>query len=57
MVKNDVFSYYEKIGDKVSCIDDEIPFDIPENWTWCRLSHISEIIMGSSPSSTKGILN
>ena len=52
MVKNDVFSYYEKIGDKVSCIDDEIPFDIPENWTWCRLSHISEIIMGSSPSST-----
>ena len=50
--RGDDNSYYEKIGDKVSCIDDEIPFDIPENWTWCRLSHISEIIMGSSPSST-----
>ncbi|MBU3840628.1 MAG: restriction endonuclease subunit S [Candidatus Ruminococcus intestinipullorum] len=45
-------SYYEKIGSEVICIDDEILFDIPENWTWCRLSHIAEIIMGSSPSST-----
>lgn len=52
MVNNAVFSYHEKIGDEVSCIDDEIPFDIPKNWTWCRFSHISKIIMGSSPSST-----
>ena len=22
------------------CIDDEIPFDIPENWSWCRLNSI-----------------
>ena len=33
------------------CIDDEIPFDLPENWNWCRLSHMAEIIMGSSPNS------
>ena len=52
MVKNAVFSYYEKIGDEVHCINDEILFDIPEKWTWCRLSHISEIIMGAAPSST-----
>ena len=29
-------SYYEKIGDTVTCIDEEIPFDIPENWCWSR---------------------
>ena len=34
------FSYYEKIGDTVTCIDEEIPFDIPENWCWCRLGNI-----------------
>ncbi len=29
-------SYYEKIGGKAINIDDEIPFDLPENWAWCR---------------------
>lgn len=31
-----IFSYYEKIGKNVVCIDDEIPFTIPNNWVWCR---------------------
>ena len=31
-------SYYEKFADgKVVCIDDEIPFEIPLGWEWCRL--------------------
>ena len=30
-------SHYEKRGSEVTCIDEEIPFDIPNNWTWCRL--------------------
>lgn len=31
--------------------DDEVPFDIPENWCWCRLGELAEIITkGSSPS-------
>ena len=31
--------------------DDEIPFDIPESWCWCRLGELAEIITkGSSPS-------
>ena len=42
-------SYYEKIGEKISCIDDEIQFEIPNSWTWCSITNISEIIMGSSP--------
>ena len=36
--KGDDNSYYEKIGDTVTCIDEELPFDIPENWAWIRLS-------------------
>lgn len=46
-----MFSYYEKIGNEVQCINEEIPFEVPENWNWCRLSHIAEITMGSSPNS------
>lgn len=28
---------------------EEIPFDIPENWVWCRLGEISYIASGSTP--------
>ena len=31
-------SYYEKIGNMVRCIDDELPFELPDGWTWARLS-------------------
>ena len=33
-------SYYEKFlaTGEVKCIDDEIPFEIPQGWEWCRLS-------------------
>ena len=34
------FSYYEKIGEEVTCIDDEIPFEIPSGWVWTRISDI-----------------
>lgn len=30
------FSYYEKIGKTTTCIDDELPFELPEGWTWSR---------------------
>ena len=38
------FSYYEKIGDSITCIDDELPFEIPKNWAWSRLQSICEPI-------------
>ena len=38
------FSYYEKIGDSITCIDVELPFEIPSNWTWSRLQSICEPI-------------
>ena len=36
-------SYYEKIlaTGKVKCIDEEVPFEIPQGWEWCRLGEIS----------------
>ena len=35
--KGDDNKYYEKIGTQVVCIEDEIPFDIPDSWSWVRL--------------------
>ncbi|MFQ7156320.1 MAG: restriction endonuclease subunit S, partial [Merdimonas faecis] len=29
-------SYYEKFGNRVKNIDNEIPFELPNSWTWCR---------------------
>ena len=44
-------SYYEKIDGEVSCIDEEIPYDIPDTWTWMRLENccVKEIRRGKSP--------
>lgn len=37
--KGDDNSYYEKFSDgRVVCIDEEIPFEIPQGWEWCRLN-------------------
>lgn len=36
-------SHYEKIGNEERCIDDKIPFDIPDNWEWVRLGTITQI--------------
>ncbi len=30
--------------------EDEIPFDIPESWEWCRLKNIGKITGGGTPS-------
>ena len=29
-------SYYEKVGDKTEDISDEMPFELPDGWMWCR---------------------
>ncbi|MDD7722218.1 MAG: restriction endonuclease subunit S, partial [bacterium] len=45
-------SYYEKFADgTVKCIDDEIPFEIPATWEWCRIKHLFVTSSGSTPQS------
>ena len=39
-------SYYEKIGSKVNCISEEIPFEIPDNWQYIRLKDYFELLSG-----------
>ena len=41
-------SYYEKIlaTGEVKCIDEEIPFEIPQGWIWCRIRDISQSYIG-----------
>ncbi|MDD3240509.1 MAG: restriction endonuclease subunit S [Lachnospira sp.] len=40
--------HYEKIGKVVKCIEDEIPFEIPESWEWCRLSTLFTMQAGKN---------
>ena len=42
-------SYYEKIGGKVENISDEIPFELPESWAWCRGYFCFEGMEGTKP--------
>ena len=39
-------SYYEKVDGIERCIDDELPFEIPESWEWTRLSTIAKVLGG-----------
>ena len=49
-------SHYEKRGSEGVCIDDEIPFEIPESWEWVRLGAVLEIARGGSPRPIKQYL-
>ena len=39
-------SHYEKRDGKEICIDEEIPYELPENWCWCRLKSIASVFGG-----------
>ncbi len=43
---------YEKIGDEVRSLADEVPFDIPDSWEWVRLGNIGDWGAGATPSRT-----
>ena len=45
--------YYEKVGKKTVCIEDEVPFKIPEKWGWCRLRQICNMQAGKNISANK----
>ena len=45
-------SYYEKFlaTGEVKCIDEEIPFEIPSSWEWCRMGSIGDWGAGATPA-------
>ena len=50
-------SYYEKLGTIEKCINDQIPFEIPNNWCWARIKDFFQLINGDRgknyPSKSK----
>lgn len=49
--------FYERIGkNEPVCIDEELPFEIPESWEWCKLGEVCTIARGGSPRPIKDYL-
>jgi len=46
--KGDDNCYYEKIGNNAPLKLEDLPFDIPDSWTWIRLKSFSNIYNGNS---------
>ena len=44
-------SHYEKINGVERCIDDEIPFEIPDSWAWCRIGTVFNLQAGKNITS------
>ena len=52
--KGDDNLHYEKFSDgTVKCIEDEIPFDVPEGWCWTRIQNIAQFQGGFAYKSSK----
>lgn len=41
--------YYEQVGKTITCIDEEIPFAIPESWRWVRIKTLYQTSSGGTP--------
>ena len=48
-------SHYEKRGSEEVCIDEEIPFEVPENWSWCRASSLGTMVRGRGIKRTETV--
>ena len=48
-------SHYEKLNGIERCIDDEIPFDIPDNWSWVRLGSLFQHNTGKALNSSNKV--
>ena len=46
-------SHYEKLNGIERCIDDEIPFEIPESWCWVRLGTVLQKLTDGAHSTPK----
>ena len=50
-------SYYEQIDGETVCIDDDLPFEIPDSWRWCKIDNITTIKGGKRLPSGQSLLN
>ena len=49
--RGDDNKYYEQVGKNCVDITEELPFDLPNNWTWCRLGNLVSITSGENLTS------
>ena len=60
VLPNSLSSYYEKIlaTGEVKCIDEEIPFDVPQGWEWERWGNIAQTIQYgyNAPALEHGVI-
>ena len=62
-IKNDTIIFvgednlhYEKFADgSVKCIEDEIPFELPEGWAWTRLGNLCAAIQYGLSNSAESM--
>ena len=47
--RGDDNKYFEKRGKEIACIDDEIPFIIPDSWEWVRFGSLINMRIGKTP--------
>ena len=56
--KGDDNKYWEKLGQAIKNVDEEIPFDVPDRWKWCRLGTLFSHCTGKAlnAANQKGTL-
>ena len=45
--------HYEQIGKEVRCIEDKLPFEIPDSWQWCRFNQLFKLTSGQDLTADK----
>ena len=56
--RGDDNKYWEKLGQAIKNVDEEIPFDVPDRWKWCRLGTLFSHCTGKAlnAANQKGTL-
>ena len=51
--KSDDNCYDEQLNGKTVDVSEEIPFDLPDSWSWCRFSTLVNFVMGKTPARSQ----
>ena len=47
--------HYEQVGKEVKCIEDELPFEIPDSWEWIHINDVSNSYLGKTLNKVKDV--